>query len=389
MRRSVVWKALVRMLLLLPVPLAGFGCGGKDKTSTPGDGEAPTVVAFSLADSATGIGLVTPITVTFSGDMDEASVVTGAIVLEGRPAGGHVRYDALTRSATFTPDTLYLPETWQRLSVSGATDLDGNAVLPAQLRFRTGPLDCVHLADPHEPNEEIAAAAWLEAGGVYRSLTVCEQEIDTYAFTLADPADITAATTVRHAHADAAGYAGWQIHFMNANRQYYATLGTSAVPGEHTYHYSFLPGTYYLEIFSSYGVDPGEFVLYDLELRVGEPCEDDAYEDNDFPHEASLIAPGVHTGLRGCHVDADYYRVAVRAGETLALTVDATVPAGAWAHRRVELAVPGASTVTYSGSENPVAVQAIAARDGEAVVCVRFWVDGVAYSMEVQVTASP
>jgi len=377
-------KRWIWALLAIPLAIAGTGCDSDDDGS---DRERPEVIAFSLPDSATDIGLVAPVTVTFSDRMDPASVTAETISLTARPSRGHVRYDPAARVALFTPDTLYPAETWLRLSVSGATDEAGNEVEPAALDFLTGPFDCAHLADPREPNEETASAAEIATGVVHPSLTVCAEETDTYSFTLAQAAKITARTDIHAAFADSAGeYNGWQIHFLNAGGGYYATLGTRADPSyPQTFHYSFLPGTYYLEIYSSIGVDPGEFVLYDLTLEVGAPCADDPFEDNDFYAQAADVAPGLYTGLKGCHVDADYYCIAMEAGQTLTLTVDAVIPDGGWGHRRLQIQAPGAS-VSYDGEDNPATAQATATADGDAVVQARFWVDGVTYALDLALT---
>jgi len=382
MRRKSRWIWLsVALALVMP------GCSDDDGGSGPAtDVEAPTVTAFSLPDSAAGVGLVTPVTVTFSEPMDPKTITPGAISLASRPGRGQVRYAAATHAAVFVPDTIYAPGDWQRLVVGGATDVSGNPVGPAALDFRAGTLDCEHLADGFEPNEDIASAAAVAIGETYPCLTACEDEMDTYFFTLTQAAKVTIRTPVRHAMEVSPGdYNGWQINFMNAEREYYGTLGTGADPSSPpSYYYSFLPGTYYFEV-GALELQSNEFVLYDLETTAVAPCADDRYEDNDFPSEAAEIATGLHADLKGCHVDNDCYRVAVLAGDTLAVSVDAAFPAGAWTHRRMSISGAGMYVSQDSEEVNPYRLEAVAASDGQAVLEVRFWVDGVTYSMDVEI----
>ncbi len=192
-------------------------------------------------------------------------------------------------------------------------------------------------------------------------------------------------TLIHDASADTTDYPGWQIHFMRGPHEYYATLGTSARPGETPdYSYTFLPGTYFVEIYSSYGLDPGEYVLYDLAVTAGDPCDDDAFEDNDFRDMAAPLTAGLHTGLRGCDVDQDFYTIAMAAGQALTMTLDATISGGEGAHRRVELIPPSGNTARSEGTDNPIVLQVTSETDGQALIQIRFWTDDVDYSLDLQ-----
>jgi hypothetical protein len=375
------------LLIALAAALTLASCG-KDNGggAGPGDTVRPFVESTEPADGSTGISLVAPVSFTFSEAIEPATLADTTLYVTGRAQSYHIQYDEASRTATITPDTLHAGESWYSAVVTeGVTDLAGNAAVRESIAFRTGPMDCAHLADSREPNQEIAEAAPVDVDHTYYSLTVCDDDKDTYEFSLDQEAMVTFGTPIKHAPIDTSGYGpGWQIHFMRADGEYYSTLGASATPGyTPSYHYTFLPGTYYCEIFSSYGMEPGDYVLYDLSVTTGDPCQDDAYEDNDFQDEAAPIGEGFYTGLVGCHVDADYYSIQMNGGETVTITVDATVPPGAWEHRRLVLLAPGANVSSYEGSDNPTTVQATALAPGTAYFYVQFWVDGVEYTLEV------
>ncbi len=379
-------QGITALLALLSICLS---CGGRDRVEDetgPGDTVAPTVVSTTPAANATDVGLAVPITVTFSEAMDPATLTSATIVLTGQGSHGRVDYDATTFTATVTLDTLLTENLWYTLLVTqGATDAAGNGAESFSRSFQTGAFDCAHIADPLEPNNIAASATPVSVGKVRRSLTVCDADKDIYRFNVDLASKIKVSTPIHDASADSNDYPGWQIHYMRENGEYYATLGTSARPGEtQSYSYTFLPGTYFVEIYSSYGLDPGEYVLYDLDVTAGDPCGDDAFEDNDFRDMATPLTTGLHMGLRGCEVDQDCYAIAMTAGQTLILTLDATIPEGAWAHRRVELFPPSGEVARSEGTDNPVVLEVTSETDGQAVIEVRFWVDNVDYSLDLR-----
>jgi hypothetical protein len=366
-----------------------LSCGGRDRVADetgPGDTVAPTVVSATPAANANDVGLAVPITVTFSEAMDPASLTAASVGIAGYSSHGHVEYDPAGLTATVTLDTLLAAGTAHSIFVThAAIDLAGNGVEPFTRAFQTGIHDCAHVADPLEPNDAAASATPALVGKVRRSLTVCDADKDIYRFNVVSASKITVSTPIHDASADSTDFPGWQIHYMREDGDYYATLGTSAHPGESpSYSYTFLPGTYFVEIYSSYGLEPGEYVLYDLDVAAGDPCDDDAFEDNDFRDMATPLTAGLHTGLRGCDVDQDCYTIPMTAGQTLSLTLDATMPEGAWAHRRVGLFPPSGEVARSEGTENPVALEVTSGTDGQAVIEVRFWADDVDYSMDLR-----
>jgi hypothetical protein len=373
------------LFLVVAAVLVLVSCGKNGGTS-PHDTVRPYVDSTDPPTGATGVSLVAPVSFTFSEAIEPTTIGDTTLYVNARAQSYYIQYDNASRTATITPDTLYASESWYSAVVTeGVTDLAGNPAVRESIAFRTGPMDCEHLADSKEPNQDIADAAPVDVDHTYHSLTVCGGDKDTYEFTLDQQAMVTFATPIKHAPVDTSGYGpGWQIHFMRADGEYFSTLGTSATPG-HTpsYHYTFLPGTYYCEIYSSYGMEPTDYVLYDLSVTTADPCQDDPYEDNDFLDEAAPIDEGFYTGLLGCHVDADYYSIQMNGGETVTITVNATVPPGAWAYRRMVILAPGADPSSYEGTGNPSTAQATALDPGTAYFYVMFWVDDVSYTLEV------
>ncbi len=339
----------------------------------------PTVTAFSLPDSATGVGLITPILVTYSEAMNFESVLSGSIYIDGDPSYGDIEYDEATRTATFQTTTVYPPDTWVTLVVSGAFDLAGNPVIPDSLVFHTVPLACESFDDPFEPNEEFASATPVVMGQSFSGLTICGGERDIYSFTVAATTAITLTTTIRSASEDSAPAYSWYINYARAQNEYYSTYAVDPVPATYTRTYNFLPGTYYAEVHTGIDVDPDDLVVYDLAFSAGEPCSEDEYEDNDFPDEARLVTPGFYM-LRSCYIDQDYFLVAMQPGDTLQLTLQSAVSG----FRRLEATAPGSARVSqFATDDSDLQLRTAATKAGEALVATRFWED-CGYSLNIE-----
>jgi hypothetical protein len=89
----------------------------------------PTVTAATPAPGAQRIGVAgTKLTVSFSEDIDPASITSASFYLD-HGASGTVSYDPATRSATLTPDAPLAYTTTYTATVStGVTDLAGNGL---------------------------------------------------------------------------------------------------------------------------------------------------------------------------------------------------------------------------------------------------------------------
>jgi hypothetical protein len=198
---------VTRSLTLLACLLAGtallVSCGS-DSVVDPGpDVARPTVTSVSIPGGETGAGLVDRISVTFSEQVDPATITPWTVCVSGRAPKGLLEYDASTRTATFTPDTLYAAQTWHALVVGDSlADLAGNLVVPDTTIFRTGIFDPWDGIDDHlEPNDEAASAAPIELGQLHRTLTVGagQSARDFYRFTAGETTAVHAACKIRHA----------------------------------------------------------------------------------------------------------------------------------------------------------------------------------------------
>lgn len=319
--------------------------------------------------------------------MDAATINDTTILVAGRTPRGTVEYDASSRTASITPDTLYNAEVWHSAEVTaGATDAAGNPAIPETLLFQTGTLDREYVVDWMEPNESVAEATPVSLDVLYHTLSGCATDEDYYELTLTETKKITVRTPIIYAPiVDRSP--GWNIYFLREDYGLYSTYGTSASTGDtNSYFYSFLPGTYYVKIYNSYGLEDSGFILYDLEFETETPCQDDEYEDNDFEDEAAPLAMGQHDGLRGCHVDLDCFTFEMAAGDTLSVTVDASFLPDTWEIVRINLQPPdGGEGASYQGTDNPNTLTVTSTTAGPALLMVRFWVDGVEYSLNASI----
>jgi hypothetical protein len=155
-------------------------------------------------------------------------------------------------------------------------------------------------ADPFEPNETLSTARAMTQGP-YVDLTLCDADVDVYAFNLgrgdliganvnADPfAESTFSTVVQ----DAFG----------------RTLATGKLVASYV---ASSAATYYVSISSTDRYQP-----YDVNflLTRGTPCDDDVWEPNDLAGQATPV--NLATALDGmiCPQDADHFSVVVPEGK--------------------------------------------------------------------------
>lgn len=100
------------------------------------DNTPPTVVSATPADGATEVLTDSQIAVTFSEALDAATINVDSFLLNG--VTGSVAYDAVTKTASFTPSAALATSTLYTLTVTGAVkDLAGNAMAPAAWSFTT------------------------------------------------------------------------------------------------------------------------------------------------------------------------------------------------------------------------------------------------------------
>jgi hypothetical protein len=341
----------------------------------------PTVDSTSPADGATDVGLIDRVEVMFSEAMDPATVRDTSLVVTARGIEGFVEYDDSSHAAIFTPDTLYTAGAWYDVFVSGGiSDLEGNALGHAEtLSFQAGTLDCAHMQDYAEPNDAIAQATHVEVGEISHTLSGCDGDTDFFEFTLDDTAYVSARVECKR------GVDEWCYGYLRRHTgEDYTHTGKHINTGEHmNVGFTLHPGTYYFEFYGQGGYE--DYLLYDFTVTTSDPCDDDAYEDNDFFDEATPVTPGSYTDLQTCYVDRDYFAFQVDAGETIAVTVDAHTGGGAT--RWIGLYGPSEDELDfYNGDENPVTVEAVAQESGTHYLMTRFWATGYIYDVDIGVT---
>jgi len=341
----------------------------------------PTVDSISPANGATNVSLVEQVGIEFSEPVDPATVDETTLTVSERGVDGFVDYDESTQTATFTPDTLYAANTWFDVLLSGdIEDLAGEPIgSDVTTSFRTGALECGNLTDHAEPNNSIATATPIEIGRTYRSLTGCDNDTDFFEFTIDETARVHPLASFKRASAE-----NCRLYFRRSADEDYSYWGATTNDGSTLGGYfTFNPGTYYVEVLGHEGYE--DWVLYDFSITTSEPCVDDGYEDNDFFGDATPIASGLHTGLRGCRVDRDYYSFHADAGDTITLTFD--VQEGGVDTRQYGIYGPTLVNLElYAGWHNPITVEAVATESGTHYAFVRYWWDGYNYDMTLSVT---
>jgi len=99
--------------------------------TTVADTTAPTVIATSPANDTTNVPITSAVTVTFSENMNPATINGATFNLRTTTGGiekaGTVSYNTATRIATFTPTTPFAPATnYTGTVTTGARDVEGN-----------------------------------------------------------------------------------------------------------------------------------------------------------------------------------------------------------------------------------------------------------------------
>ncbi len=377
-------RRLARLAVVLLPTLAVVSCSS---SSGPDGGsvESPTVAGVNLQDGATDVGLIQRIDVTFSEAMDPSTINNANIMVSGRAPAGHVEYDADSYTASFIPDTLYAADAWHDFIVtSGVKSADGVSAEPDTTSFHTGPLDNDHLDDYFEPNETPATATPIDFDRRYRTLSLTSYtDNDEFEFTVTETAKVYVSWWIK-----ALDDMDWTVHMENANGDDYRAIGMAPSSGDSAtdwYFFSFLPGTYYCRTTAN-GGHYGH-VLYDLRLTTGEPCRDDAFEDNDFLEDATPIDAGTYTGLRMCVLDRDYYAIDLAFGDTLSATLTATSGSNLYDVKRLSILFPNGSEVAWvqTYTSTTLGTSYVATDAGTYYVCTRSWAEDIEYTLDISV----
>ena len=125
-------KVLMPLLLVFCLVIYSCGDGGSGGGGGGGGGggdeTAPTVVSTSPADTASGIAVTSVISVTFSENMDVATISTASFSVDNGVTGT-VTHNSGTNTATFTPAASLNPNTTCTVTVSSScSDVAGNGL---------------------------------------------------------------------------------------------------------------------------------------------------------------------------------------------------------------------------------------------------------------------
>jgi hypothetical protein len=368
----------ISILVVSAACLALFtGCGddgGTDVQITP-----PTVTATSPQDGATGIGMVPLVTVSFSEEMEASTLaeigVTGIVT-------HHVDYDTLGNKATvYISEPLAGETVYEVIVPASVKDAEGHSLgTDYTFSFTTGALDAANAADYFEPNDATNETTDIEVPCTYPVLSSCggSERKDYFRFTLEEAAKVT----FRLERADGGPAVRWSCSFVRRPYQIFAN-GDSLRSGEEVSdYYSFLPGTYLLQVGKQ--DEDEEIVFYSLTIETSTPCADDVHEDNDFSSEAAPIDPGYYTDLISCYRDIDNYTIDVTAGKMLIITGDnvsgRTVKGGVYIYD------PDWNLVAKDeGTHNPLSAAWTATMDGTYMFSVGWPLDEVEYWLMVEV----
>jgi hypothetical protein len=377
---------LVLVLLAIPAIVLCVSCGSDDNGPGPPDTTPPTIASVSPADGATDVGLIERVKITFSEPMDVGSISGAAIIIEEQPVRGYFDYDAAARTAYVIPETLYTPEAPYRITIEeGFQDLAGNDLAaPDTFHFETGVLDCEHLADYFEPNEEIAEAAAIETDVIYPTLSVCGEDEDFFEFTLDQAARVTIRCLMRASDGES-----WLMQFLRADGEDFIWRSAGGIQGEtKQLPRTFLPGTYYARILCQEEPAEYDYILYDFELATSDPCEDDPWEDNDFLDEAPLISPGTLDGLRGCGHDYDYFAIELDAGDTITAAFTSE-PFDGSQTRRFRIQDPTGGVLVSSMEQlDELTLETTATESGTYYVSAKYWTEAQAVEYRIVIAVS-
>ena len=373
------------LVLLVLTALAFTGCSDDDSGS-------PEIRNLEVRqtfpeDGAQDVNLNPLVQVWFSQPLDEASIVGDCVRVEGAETrrlhcDARARYVCLYLTRPLEPDSTYRVVIERSIRSAAGDDMSSDA----EFEFTTtGDVDCAHLADYFEPNDDIFTAPEIELDTYYTCLSSCggDERKDFFRFTTEDTVMISAIAKHSESWGDTVDFV---VNLARADGAYYyevhsALAANWGVNNDHT----FLPGTYLVEVGNHY--DDGKLLVYCLVLTSKTPCEDDIYEDNDFLDEAAPISPGLYENLGGCIADKDYFALELNEGQILSGVITQVTDILAGRYIRI-LDPSGAEVASESlyGRQEPISTSWTALDDGTHFMCICWGNYGIKYDLDIQVT---
>ncbi len=374
------------VLILLALAASAFiGCSNDDSGGpTAGD---LTVTQTTPTDKAQDVNLNPLIQVWFNQALDEASVVWNCMYVEGAETQ-RLEYDEATHSiCLFLRNQLEPDSTYRVVIERTISNADGDSMTSdAEFEFTTtATVDCQHLVDYFEPNDDILSATEIELDTYYTCLSSCggDERMDFYKFTVESTAQIRAYARHTFSWGDTVDF---EVNFLRTDGEYYHEIHSSlATNWAINNDFTFYPGTYWVEVGNPY--DDGKLLVYYLVLTTRTPCEDDIYEDNDFIDEAAPISPGLYENLTGCVNDKDFFALEPTAGQTLTVTLSQVTDI--LAGRYIKILDPSGAEVAYEGfygRQEPISTFWTATEAGTHYVCVRWHNYGIKYDLDIDLS---
>jgi len=131
---------------------------------------APTACNTSPKNGATNVSVAKKITANFSGPMPEGSFMVTAP--DQTPVKGKSTYDTTTKTATFSPDAPFAPDTTYTAAIKNTGELAGNAMNSNCVwSFTTAPVVLIELDDTHFAHDSSALTT--------RGKAILDQNIQT------------------------------------------------------------------------------------------------------------------------------------------------------------------------------------------------------------------
>lgn len=163
MCKTVLLRGLVLFSLVWSLTACGGG-GGGGAASAP-DVTPPTVSSTTPASSGAGVEVTSAIRIVFSEAMNPATITSGTITVSSGVTGT-VGYDPASRTATFTPASLFANNTSYTVTVAtGVRDAAGNALAaPHSWNFTTVSLSRQFGT---APDDSTSASALDGSGNLY------------------------------------------------------------------------------------------------------------------------------------------------------------------------------------------------------------------------------
>jgi hypothetical protein len=346
-----------------------------------------TVTQTFPADKAHDVNLNPLIRVWFNQALDEASVTWDCMHVEGAETQ-RIECDEASRSISLYLKNVLEPDSTYRVVIDQAiSSADGEPMASdAEFEFTTtGTVDCQHLVDYFEPNDDIPSAAEIELDTYYTCLSSCggDERLDFFKFTVDTPVQIRAYARHSFSWGDTVDFI---VNYLRLDGEYYYQIHSSlATNWGINNDFTFYPGTYLVEVGKPY--DDAELLVYYLVLTTRPACEDDIYEDNDFLDEAAPVPPGLYENLTGCVNDRDYFQLELNTGQTLTGTL--TQVTDLRAGRYIKIFDPDGLEVAsegFYGHQEPISVSWTAAESGSHFVCVRWHYYGIKYDLDIDVS---